>query len=307
MAVDENEIPALVRTLTTAAFNLVQVDRKTNYLLFRLVRPDEFGMSIRYVLAYSGEQRMSMADVESVAKVAAHEGASVVLVGACGEYAGDYVCLSPDELFGKLGGAVNSMLPLEPEYADQLETLGYNRLPEGLKGKPDDLFEAYVHAGLQFLLRGRVIRYGQDRRFEAVPDGLALGKTTPLLLYDCKAAGEAYEFSATAVRQFADYVKEFHQRYESYLGRLYCFVAISSAFQDIETLRARSDELYAKSGVPLVCVRACDLATMIGLFTERVALRAVVDWKEILRPPIVDIGRVESVMQARLRDGVIRT
>ncbi len=181
-----------------------------------------------------------------------------------------------------------------------------NKLPAGLKGKPDDLFEAYAHAGLQFLWRGRVIRYGQERRFEAVPDGLALGANAPFLLYDCKAADSFYEFSATTVRQFADYINDFNRRYQGYLGRLHCFLAISSAFQEEGTLRNRSDELHGKCGVPLVCLTAKELARMVTLFSKHLALRSVVDWTDILRPPIVDFSRVEAGLQARIRDGIVR-
>jgi hypothetical protein len=168
------------------------------------------------------------------------------------------------------------------------------------------LFEAYAHAGLQFLWRGRVIRYGQERRFEAVPDGLALGARIPLLLYDCKAADTLYEFSATTIRQFADYITDFNRRYQSYLGRLHCFLAISSGFQDEQILRNRSDELYGKCGVPLVCLTAKDLAQMVTLFSQHLPLRSVVDWADILRPPAVDFNRVKVGCEARIRDGVVR-
>jgi hypothetical protein len=302
----ENEIPDLVRTLTAAAFELVTVERKANFLLFHLVRPDEFGIAIRYLLAYSGKERMSSGDMGVLEKIAANEGASLVFVSDSQVSDGKHVLLTSDELFGRLGGVVDSMLPLESEYPEHLELLGFNRLPTGLRGKPDELFEAYAHAGLQFLWRGRVIRYGQERRFEAVPDGLALGARIPLLLYDCKAANISYEFSATTIRQFADYINDFHRRYLSYLGRLHCFLAISSAFQDEKTLRNRSDELYGKCGVPLVCLTAKDLAQMVSLFSQHLALRSVVDWADILRSPAVDFNGVKAGLEARIRDRIIR-
>jgi hypothetical protein len=135
----ENEIPDLVRTLTAAAFELVKVERKANFLLFHLVRPDEFGIAIRYLLAYSGKERMSSGDIEVLNKISASEGASLVFVSDSQAPDGKHVLLTPDELFGRLGGVVDSMLPLEPEYSEHLELLGFNKLPNGLKGKPDDL------------------------------------------------------------------------------------------------------------------------------------------------------------------------
>ena len=302
----DDEIPEFVRTLTAAGFELSTVERKPNFLLFHILRTDEFGIPIRYLIAYAGKQRISPGDAEVLRKLATHEAASVVIVSDSQEKSSDQVVLSTDELFGKLGGTVSSLLPLEPDYADRLVTLGFNKLPPGFKGRADDLFEIYAHAGLQFLLPGRVIRYGQERRFEAVPDGLAFGNRIPFLLYDCKAAEERYEFTATTIRQFADYINDFHRRYENYLGRLHSFLAISSAFQDVTNLRDRSDELYAKCKVPLVCLTAKDLARMVALFAQHIAIRSVVDWTDILRPPIIDLSRVETAVQARLRDNVIR-
>jgi hypothetical protein len=247
----ESEIPDLMRTLLAAGFEVTNVERKPNYLVSTLVRADEFGIRMKYILAYSGDQSISSADVEGLKKLSAHEGGSLVVVTSSANCANDVVILTKGELFAKFGGLISSTFPLEPEYGSQLIVLSRNRLPPGLKGAPDDLFEAYVHAGLQFLLRGRVLRYGQDRRFEAVSDGLAL--SSPLMLYDAKASDQCYEFSLTAIRQFADYVTQFHRRYESYVGRLYSFIVVSYEFQDESILQTRSQELYAACGVPLVC------------------------------------------------------
>jgi hypothetical protein len=302
----EGEVPTLMRSLLAAGFQVTSVERKPNYLALHLVRADELGIGIKYVLAYAGDSPISSADAEGLRKLAAREGAALVIISSGANIAAELVVLTKAELFGKLGGVVSSILPFEPEYGTQLITLSQNILPVGLQGVPDDLFEAYVHAGLQFLLRGRVIRYGQDRRFEALPDGLILTSSAPLMLYDCKAADPKYEFSRTAIRQFADYVKQFHARYEAYVGRLYAFVALSCAFQDFETIRGRSNELYAECGVPIVCVTSTTLAAVVSLFTERPVFRSLVDWKSIFVPPIVELEMVRKAMEARQRDRVVR-
>jgi len=280
----ENEIANLMRTVISAGFEVTAVQSKPNYVVMELVRADEFGIRMKYILAYAGDGPIPGTDVEALQKLSSHKGASLVLVGCSGS-AGDVIVLTKADLFRRIGGIVTSMLPLEPEFGTQLVTLGKNQMPAGLHGSTDDLFEAYVHAGLQFLLRGRVLRYGQDRRFEAVPDGLVL--SVPLLLYDAKASDPRYEFDRTAIRQFADYVRQFHGRYEGYVGRLYSFVVVSHAFQDEGVLTARSNELYADCGVPMVCLTAEVLARMVSLFAGRPAFRAVVDWKEIFTSPIV--------------------
>jgi len=257
-------------------------------------------------LAYAGDGPISHADSEILKKIALHSRASLVIVTSNTDLPSDLVVVSKNQFFGRLGGIVSSVVPLEPEYGSQLVILAKNKLPPGLVGKADDLFEAYVHAGLQFLLRGRVIRYGQNRRFEVVPDGLVLGSNAPLMLYDAKAASEAYEFSRTAIRQFSDYARHFQNRYEQYVGRLHAFVVISDSFQDQTALMDRSNELYAECSVPLVCFTARGLAETVSLFADSIAFRAIVDWKTIFAPPLLRIEMVREAIEARRRDRIAR-
>jgi hypothetical protein len=208
-------------------------------------------------------------------------------------------------MFSLLGGEVSSVLPLEAEYGRNLMTLAKNTLPTGMNGTPDDLFEAYVHAGFQFLLRGRVIRYGQNRRFEAVPDGLVLSKNAPLMLYDTKAAKEPFKITRTSIRQFADYIRQFHNRYEDFVGRVHAFLVVSNRFQSRAALMIRSNELYGDCGVPLICVTANSIAEMVSMFADRPVYRSVVDWKNIFVSPILKVDEVKKIVRARKRDLVV--
>ena len=122
----DNEIPDLVRTLTAAGFELSNVERKSNFLLFHLERADEFRIPIRYLSAYAGQQQISSGDAEVLRKLGDRDGASVIVVSDSQATIADHVVLTTDELFGRVGGAVSSMLPLEPEYERDLETLGFN-------------------------------------------------------------------------------------------------------------------------------------------------------------------------------------
>jgi hypothetical protein len=299
-----NEVPEFVRTLFASGFDVLSVTHKPNFTLIDAVRHDEFGLAHKYLFAYAGEQSISKADHNILGKLTRSTNAPLVVISDKDAPNEGRVVLTRSQFFGKVGGAISSILALEPEYGERLRELGFNRLPSELRGKPDDLFEVYVHAGLQFLLSGRVIRYGQERRFEAVSDGVAVGRNTPLMLYDCKAADGRYEFSRNTIRQFADYVNDFHRRYEQSVGRLHAFLAISSAFQDLDTLRERSSELYSACGIPAVCLTAGTLSGLVSLFATNVALRPVVDWKYILTAPIVEIGRAEEQVKARVRDHI---
>ncbi len=206
----------------------VDTHHKPSYIALNAGRRDEFGVETLYLFACVADDReLSEEDIRSLKKVAQHEGSSLVVVGSLSQTPDDVAILSSKELLGRLGGPILALLPLEPEFPDRLRTLGHNELPAGITGKPDTVFEEYVHAGLQFILQDRVVRYGQERLFEALPDGLVAGHRSPLILYDAKAAKSGYEINSTTIRQFADYVRTFHARYEGFTGRLFAFVLIS--------------------------------------------------------------------------------
>jgi len=300
----ENEVSEFVRTLLASGFDVRSVAHKPNFTLVICARQDEFGLLHSYLFAYAGNQVISSADHNALTKRSQITGAPLIVISDAESASKNHVALSRSQFFGKVGGAIASVLALEPDYGRQLVELGLNRLPRGLRGEPDDLFEAYVHSGLQFLLSGRVIRYGQERRFEPISDGIAAGRNIPLMLYDCKAADRRYEFSKTAIRQFADYVNDFHRRYEQYIGRLHIFVAISTEFQEIGTIKDRSDELYACCGIPLACLTAKSLADLVGLFSANVAFRTIVDWKKIFKSPLIEFARAKQELEARRRDRV---
>jgi hypothetical protein len=302
----EEETPTLVRTVLAAGFEIDRVDRKPNFLALHARRVDEFGNKNRYLIAYAGDSAISESDAEVLGKLASHEGSALVIVSSNPSLKTHAALLTKSELFGKLGGVVSSVVPLEPEYGEHLVALASNKLPPGLVGTPDDMFERYAHAGLQFLLRGRVIRYGQERRFEIVPDGLIIATHAPLMLYDCKAASERFDFSQTTIRQFADYIKRFHKQYESYIGRLHSFLAISDEFQTQKTLLDRSNELYSECGVPLVCMTASTLGGVVSIFADRPVFRSVVDWKSLFVPPLIELKTVKEAVEARKRDRVVQ-
>jgi len=69
-----------------------------------------------------------------------------------------------------LGGPIKTWLPLLKDFPVVLDQLGHLKLPKGMSGKPDNLFEESVKQALQFAFASRVIRYGQARRFENVPE-----------------------------------------------------------------------------------------------------------------------------------------
>jgi hypothetical protein len=84
--------------------------------------------------------------------------------------------ITPQRFYDLLGGVVRPDLLLRADLADTLEAFGHNKTYPGFTGSPDDLLEEYVKEGLQFLLESRGYRYGQNRLFESLPDGLVLAR-----------------------------------------------------------------------------------------------------------------------------------
>jgi hypothetical protein len=182
------DLPLAVRTLLSGGFILDRVEREPGYALLVARRLDEFRVAHRYCFALF-EDNFSPGQVETVRIEAEHYSAEPVLVG---EGITDMPNLEWDRFTSLFGGPVLSLKPFEPRFREHLCQLGHNRLPEELEGKADDLFEVYVREALEFVLGERVVRYGQERLFEARPDGLVLPSRNFYALYDAKAYSEGY-------------------------------------------------------------------------------------------------------------------
>jgi len=297
--------PVIVRTLLGAGFRITRSLTGPNYLGLLTNRDDEFGALSQRLFAFA-EEPLSGTDLRALQQVSQRERVPLIVVGECGDTPGvDVIAVTAEEFMGRLGGSISSFLPLEGEFSAHLSELGLNKLPTGLSGKPDELFELYAKQGLEFILQDRVIRYGQERLFEALPDGIVIGRRSPVLLYDCKAAGDGYDITSNTIRQFASYVDDFHRRYETYLGRAYAFVAISGFFQSPDTLDGRSAELYAKCGVKLCFLDTKNFGEIVSMFADRPAFRQSVDWNQIFAKTLIEANTVKSNLDARVKDSVI--
>lgn len=298
------DLAIAVRTLVSGGFLLESAERNPGYALLHMSRPDEFGATHRYAFAVA-EDRFGPTQIAAATISAKHRDARLVLIGNT-EDGGEAPVIDWDRFVTLFGGPVYSTSPYEPEFAEQLVVLGHNGLPAGLTGQPDDLFEAYARVALEFIFGGRVVRYGQDRRFEARPDGIIMPRQEFSALYDAKAYAAGYPVTAETIRQFKSYVQDFARRYGAYLQRLNAFVVVSGTFvQGAQALEARNRELFAECGVPLVFLKAADLAEIVTIFAERPAIRGSIDWRRIFADPIVRPARVRSEAEAIRRDCII--
>jgi hypothetical protein len=302
LPVENPDLSIAVKTLITGGFILESTHRNPGYATLSMMRPDEFGQIHHYCFVIA-EEVLSSTQIEGARIAATHENAILVLVGPVDT---KDASIPWKRFLNIFGGPVLDMTPLEPEFPDRLVQLGHNILPSGLQGEPDDLYELFVRAALEFVLGTRVIRYGQDRLFEARPDGISLPDHGFTALFDAKAYAGGYEVTTTTLRQLREYVIDFSNRYNAYLPRINTFMLISSAFQQKDdALVTKSRDLIASCGVPITFVTSNILAQIIQIFLEHPAARRSVNWSRIFADPILEIGRVQTEVRAVLHDGII--
>ena len=296
------EIPVAIRTLIGGGFIIDNVQRNPGYILICAYRNDEFGAAHPYSFAIA-EAHLTNNQVDAAKIAADYYNTQLIIVGSCDK---EVPMVDWSQFINLFGGAVLSTSPLESAFRDQLLILAYNQLPSGLEGKADDLFEIYIQIALEFILGGRVVRYGQSRQFEARPDGIAIPSLDFSALYDAKAYSDGYKITSASMRQFKSYVDDFSQRYQSYLPRLNVFLVISGKFPHrSRTLEERSRELFSQCRVPLACLTANSLIRILEIIADYPQFRRSVNWSRVFADPIIKPDRVMQEIKAITSDQVI--
>jgi hypothetical protein len=298
---DEPSLQIAIRTLTGGGFTLEKANRFPGYALIYMHRYDEFGVKQEYCFALF-EKDPEPAQIQASRIGANHHNSELVIVSpkAIPELPG-----APWNRFLNLfGGPVYSYSPLEPEFGKHLIELGFNKLPAGLEGKPDDLFEVYVHKALEFIFGCRVHRYGQERRFEARPDGVVLQDKSYSALYDAKAYSNGYDVTLDSIRQFGSYVTEFRDRYNQFF-ELNTFIVVSGSFsQSSRTLETRSRDFLALANVPLAFMTADTMVAIVRLLSDFPSARRSINWRRIMANTIVRPGLIEAELDLIGKDNV---
>lgn len=299
----EPNIAIAVRTLLTGGFDLENAHRNPGYMLFNAYTYDEFGALLRYSFVLA-EEILTEAQINAAKTAADFYNSNLVVIGHTNA---DVTQIEWNTFINLFGGPIFSTSPLEEDFAQQLVTLSYNQLPNGLHGQADDLFEKYVHVALEFILGGRVVRYGRKRAFEARPDGIALPNPDFSALYDAKSYSNGYEMTLDSIRQFKSYVEDFNRRYTNLIPRLKTFLVISGDFPHTDnTLRSRSTQFLSQCGIPLSFIRSESLVQIIRIASEFPQARKSIDWARVFVEPIVNPSRVRIEFDAVRRNGLLR-
>lgn len=299
----DQRLPVMIFSLLGNGFAIDAVRTASSYGQIECRRIDEFGVATLYeFILPRGE--IQPASLNAITRRANNRGAHTVIVSE--NIPEDLPGMDWPTFQARLGGPIKSWLPFEPSFPEALVTLGHNNPFDGVEGRPDELFEEYVHVALQFLLLGRIVRYGQDRRGEARPDGAGLGGGMPTFLYDAKAYTDGYPVDLDSIRRFCSYVQEFNENYQHYVGQVHSFLVVSGHFAgEPDSLQEKSDQMHAKCGVRLTYVTAKELGTATQLLANYPTLRRSVDWKLIFSRTIFTASRVKKSLDAAVKDRVV--
>ncbi len=294
---------AAIRTLLVNGFHLQTARRMVGHIILDAYSYDLFGVRIDYSIAIFDEVP-SVAAVAGFVASAEHQKHLPLVVAPSGTF--QCVTLTHEEFYKALGGSVDHSLLVTSDLASRLEQLGLNQVPEGMEGSAEELLEIAVKICLEYLLEHRAHRWGADRRFEPLPDGLAFGKSNLILLYDAKAHGNGYEPSAQDMRSFRTYIDDFHAKYERDLGRIHSFVVVSGKFPHSEgRLTERSAELYSACQVPICFLLARTLGEMVTILLKHPTLRPAVNWRQIFAKPVPVVDDLGRQIKSLVKDGIL--
>lgn len=294
----------LVITLIVNGFHLEDFTRiSKDHSIVSLKKYDGFGAKILYAVLIS-KKKPSSAIIERLKKIASSKKYSPFII--CVEELNlTYDSYTFDEFYKKIGGVVNTGLVLNPELKGIMKSLGHNKLPLGLDGRPEDLLEIYSKECFQFLFKTPVRRYGIDRSFESVPDGIILCNNTTAYLFDSKAYEGGFKFKSDDINRFERYVEDFNSKY-SHILKIKSFIVISGDFKDSESsLSNRSMELMSRTQVPISCVSSETLAEMVRIIVDNPKYQQSINWSRILVKPLVKLASLNKQIENLEKDKII--
>lgn len=295
-------VDVCLRSLLVNGYVLDSARSDRGYVELNASKLDHFGVKVRYCFVLY--EALSPAGVKALVKAARYREANLVLIGP--QCFSGVPCLTWEEFLARLGGPVLAWDVLEPEFRTHLIELGHNRLPAGMNGRADTLFESLARGALQFVFANRVVQYGQDRLFERLPDGVAFIDGRTPILYDCKAYERGYPIQADDVRRFSDYVKDFTRRYGGFFEPVHAFLVVSGEFADSDrSIANRAVELRAACNVQLVTVEADQLGQIVEALARNPSVRRSVDWRLLLADRKLQIGAVAEELERIQKDAMI--
>ncbi len=297
----------LIRALLTSGYLIDLMEHPTSDCYVMLLRKrDLLGAEARLLLVVT--KTLPTGLWKRLTKVSEHTQSTPIIVSdGDGASIPEGIChLSLNEFFDLLGGAMLTDRIFDASLPSIMDQLAHNALPPGFHGKPEDLLEMYSKDCLQFLFECPVSQYGQERRFERLPDGFALGRHQFNVYFDAKAYSSEFLPSGDDLRRFSDYVGDFNQRYEKYVGPVSVLLLISGSFSsDLAAIQNKTNGFLAETSTPMCLMRATDLARSIARVRSISQHRGAINWKRILAAGIYDTKSLEAELDRIAKDKVI--
>lgn len=298
------EFSNIVSTLVTNGFHINHVDRfSPDNQIISTYKYDKLGAEIRYSILFSADTTKTPI-LESLEEIAKAYNSKPILISDH-LAALDFKIYTSKQFFDFFGGIVNTGLILIPNLYDILHELGHNMLPRGLTGEPEDLHELYTSECFQFIFESPTRRYGSDRLFTKLPDGIILCRDKFMILFDSKAYKDGFEFKSDDINRFTFYVNDFNYRYSSYFGNIFSFVIVSGHFNDSEkSISNRSAELYQQCNCKISCISSKELGSIVQLIINNPSIRSSINWKNIFSNLIVETKFVQQEINRINKDKI---
>ena len=300
----KEEISNIVSTFITNGFEIEQMERfpKGN-IIFNILKLDKLGAIVKYSILFTKDKdETSLTDsLITFSKTFA----SKPLIVSDNFVSANCTTHPFQKFYDFFGGIINTGLILIPNLPDILEELGLNKLPAVLQGDAFDLHELYVKECFQFVLQSPTRRYGKDRLFESIPDGIVICKNGMMILYDSKAYSKGFDFTADDIKRFASYVDEFNKRYSAVLGKVFTFTVITGKLNPTEkAIGNRSKELYKKCNCTLSCITSRELGNIVQFLQKEPDIRVSILWKNIFAELIIDAALVQKEITRIKKDNL---
>ena len=155
------------------------------------------------------------------------------------------------------------------------------------------------------MLQSPARRYGKDRLFESLPDGIIVCKNRTMILYDSKAYANGFDISSDDINRFASYVQDFNKRYSSLLGSVFTFSVISGKLNSsLKSIETRSKQLYKKCKCNLSCITSRELGNIVQVLQKEHHIRASILWENVFSELMIDISTVQDEIDRIKKDNL---
>lgn len=294
----------IISTLVINGFHIHQVERF--YAMTPIIHTykyDKLGAEIRYSILFS-EDKSETAILQTLEKSAIAFKALPIMVNDNWQ-SSKVKSYTKEKFFDFFGGVVNTGLILIPNLSQILDELGHNKLPTGLFGDPEDLLEHYVSECLQYIFESPTRRYGSDRLFEKLPDGIVLCKGRFMILFDAKAYKDGFGFDSKTINSLKGYVEEFTKKYSSYFGNIFTVIVVSGHFNDSQNAQEnRADELYKLCNCKISTITGNELGKIVQLLKNNPEIRGSIDWKNVFSNAIAETKYVQQEINKIHKDNL---